>query len=75
MTSSPELVAALDANAAARMLFDDLDAANRFAILFRIQQAVTPERRAAKIAAMVAMLAQGETIHPRKAKRGRAEGS
>ncbi|MGI4730198.1 MAG: YdeI/OmpD-associated family protein [Janthinobacterium lividum] len=75
MTPDSELVAALDANAAARMLFDDLDAANRFAILFRVQQAATPEKRAARIAAMVAMLARGETIHARKAKRGRADGS
>ncbi|MGI4733120.1 MAG: YdeI/OmpD-associated family protein [Janthinobacterium lividum] len=73
MTPDPELVAALDANAVARKLFDDLDAANRFAILFRIQQAATPEKRAARIAAMVAMLAQGETIHPRNAKRGGAD--
>lgn len=74
MTPDPELVAALDANAAARTLFDDLDAANRLAILFRIQQAHTPEKRAAKIAAMVAMLAKGETIHPHKAKQSRADG-
>ena len=47
MTPDSELVAALDANAAARMLFDDLDAAHRFAILFRIQQAATPEKHAA----------------------------
>jgi uncharacterized protein YdeI (YjbR/CyaY-like superfamily) len=66
-----DLNAALDAEPAARELFDALDAANRFAILYRVQQAKTPEKRAAKIAEMVAMLSRGDTIHPRKAKRSR----
>ncbi|MGA0600866.1 YdeI/OmpD-associated family protein [Caulobacter sp. KR2-114] len=65
-----DLDAALDAAPAARALFDALDAANRFAILYRVQQARTPERRSAKIAELVAMLARGDTIHPRRAKRG-----
>ena len=66
-----DLDAALDAEPAARHLFDALDAANRFSILYRVQQAKTPEKRAAKIAEMVAMLSRGDTIHPRKAKRSR----
>jgi uncharacterized protein YdeI (YjbR/CyaY-like superfamily) len=66
----PDRAAALDAEPAARELFDALDAANRFAILFRVQQAGTSAKRSAKIAAMVAMLARGETIHHRKANRG-----
>lgn len=74
MTPDPEFVAALDSDTAARTLFDDLDAANRFAILFRIQQAATPAKRNAKIVAMVEMLGKGETIHPRRAKRGKADG-
>ena len=65
----PDLAAALDAEPAARKLFDALDAANRFAILFRIQRAGASAKRAAKIVEMVAMLGRGETIHPRKAKR------
>ena len=68
-----DLTAALDAEPAARKLFDSLDAANRFAILFRVQQAGTPVKRAAKIAEMVAMLGRGETIHPLRAKRTRRE--
>ncbi|HWA61628.1 MAG TPA: YdeI/OmpD-associated family protein [Caulobacteraceae bacterium] len=60
-----DLNAALDAHPAARALFDALDAA----ILYRVQQAKTPQKRAAKIAELVAMLSRGETIHPRKAKR------
>ena len=68
---APDLQAALDAAPAARALFDALDSANRFAILYRVQQARTPEKRAAKIAEMVAMLSRGETVHPRRAKRTR----
>ena len=60
----------LDANPAARGLFDALDAANRFSVLYRVQQARTPETRAAKIAEMVAMLARGDTVHPRRKRRG-----
>ena len=64
-----DLNAALEAEPAARGLFDALDAANRFAILYRVQQAKTPEKRAAKIAEMVSMLSRGDTIHPRRPKR------
>jgi uncharacterized protein YdeI (YjbR/CyaY-like superfamily) len=70
-----ELDAALDAEPAARELFEALDAANRFAILYRVQQAKTPEKRAAKIVEMVAMLSRGDTIHPRKAKGSRQRGT
>lgn len=66
-----DLDAALDAEPAARELFDALDGANRFAILYRVQQAKTADKRAAKIAQMVAMLSRGDTIHPRKTKRPR----
>ena len=64
-----DLTAALDAEPAAQELFDALDSANRFAILYRVQQANTPEKRAAKIAELVSMLSRGDTIHPRRAKR------
>ena len=63
---------ALDAEPAARALFDELDAANRFAVLFRIQQATTPAKRADKVTDFVAMLNRGETFHPRKQKRRNA---
>jgi len=66
-----DLNAALDADPAARTLFDALDSANRFAILYRVQQAKTLDKRAAKIAELVAMLSRGDTLHPRKAKRAR----
>ncbi len=64
-----DLNAALDAQPAARELFDALDSANRYAVLYRVHQAKTPQKRAAKIAEMVAMLSRGDTVHPRKAKR------
>ena len=64
-----DLSLALDAAPAARALFDALDSANRFAVLYRVQQARTPEKRAAKIGAMGAMLARGETVHERRRRR------
>jgi uncharacterized protein YdeI (YjbR/CyaY-like superfamily) len=65
----PALITALDAAPAARRQFDGLDAANRYAVLYRVDQAKTPKKRAAKIAEMVEMLARGETVHPRRARR------
>jgi uncharacterized protein YdeI (YjbR/CyaY-like superfamily) len=64
-----DLIAALDAAPAARRLFDGLGAANRYAVLYRVHQAKTPEKRAAKIAELVEMLNRGETIHPRRGRR------
>jgi uncharacterized protein YdeI (YjbR/CyaY-like superfamily) len=66
----PDLLAALDAQPDARRFFDSLDAANRYAVLYRVHQAKGPERRAAKIAEMVARLASGEAFHPRRSRRG-----
>ena len=61
---------ALNAAPAARRLFDALDSANRFAILFRIHQTKAPKNAPAKLAELVAMLDRGETIHPRRSRRG-----
>jgi len=60
----------LNAAPAARRLFDALDAANRYSVLYRVHQAKTPEKRAAKIAEMVEMLNRGETVHRLRARRG-----
>ncbi len=65
-----DLLAALDSDPRARRAFDALDSANQYAILYRVTQAKTSERRAAKIAELVAMLLRGETIHPRRTPRG-----
>lgn len=61
-----DLNAALDADPAARALFNVLDSANRYAVLYRVHQAKTPEKRAAKITELVAKLARGETFHPQR---------
>jgi uncharacterized protein YdeI (YjbR/CyaY-like superfamily) len=62
----PDLVEALAANPAAERIFGRLDAANRYAVIYRVQDAKKPETRARRIAQYVDMLARGETIHPRK---------
>ena len=59
----PDLQAALDAQPEARRFFDELDAANRYAVLWRVQTAQRPETRARRIGTLVAMLARSERIH------------
>ncbi|RNE67363.1 YdeI/OmpD-associated family protein [Cryobacterium tepidiphilum] len=61
-----DLAEALAASPEAAELFARLDSANRYAIIFRIGNVKRAETRARKIADYVAMLARGETIHPRK---------
>ena len=58
-----DLSAALEAEPKAKAFFATLNAANRYAVLWRIQTAVRPETRARRIAQLVEMLARGETIH------------
>jgi uncharacterized protein YdeI (YjbR/CyaY-like superfamily) len=59
-----DLAAALAKDPAAAALFEQLDGRNRYAILYRIQDAKRPQTRAARIEKYVAMLARGELIHP-----------
>ncbi len=59
-----DLAAALAANPVAREFFATLDSANRYAILYRIDEAKQPLTRARRIERYVAMLAARETIHP-----------
>ena len=61
--------AALDASPAARDAFTALDSHNRFAMIYRVEDARKPETRAKRIAAYVAMLERGERLHPRKRSR------
>ncbi len=61
-----DLRSALKRDVRAGRFFETLDRANRYAILYRVHNAKKPETRAARIAKFVAMLAAGETIHPRK---------
>ncbi len=58
-----DLLAALEAEPKAKAFFATINAANRYAVLWRIQTAVKPETRARRIEQLVAMLARGEVIH------------
>ncbi len=68
ITMPSDLQHALDANETAKTLFDALDSANRYAVLYRVHTAKKPKTRARAIEKLVAMLARGETIHPRRGK-------
>ncbi|MET0352064.1 MAG: YdeI/OmpD-associated family protein [Rhizobacter sp.] len=61
-----DLQAAIDAEPEARAMLARLTAQNRFALAFRVHQMKTAAGRQRKIAALVEMLARGETIHPQK---------
>jgi uncharacterized protein YdeI (YjbR/CyaY-like superfamily) len=63
-TVSPEFQAALDKSKNAAAFFTKLDGANRYAMLWRIQTARSPETRAKRIAEIIAMLKKKETFHP-----------
>jgi uncharacterized protein YdeI (YjbR/CyaY-like superfamily) len=53
----------LDRSTAAREFFDSLDAANRYAILYRLREAKKPETRERRLRKFIAMLERGERIH------------
>ncbi len=69
-TVPADLMAALEAEPKAKAFFAAIDAANRYAVLWRVQTAAKPETRARRIAQLVAMLARGETIHAVKPRTG-----
>ncbi|HEY1636376.1 MAG TPA: YdeI/OmpD-associated family protein [Acidimicrobiales bacterium] len=54
----------LDARPEASAFFAELSSQNRYAILYRLQDARKPETRAQRLAKFVAMLEAGERIHP-----------
>lgn len=58
-----DLAAALEANPAAAEFFESLDRRNRFAVLYRVQDAKKAETRARRIEQYVAMLAEGRKLH------------
>ena len=64
MAVPEDLERELAASARARAAFDELSAQNRYAILYRLNDAKKPETRARRLAKFVAMLEAGETIHP-----------
>jgi uncharacterized protein YdeI (YjbR/CyaY-like superfamily) len=59
-----DLVTALSSNPRANAMFEMLTRANRYAILYRIENAKKPETRSKRIGQFVEMLSRGETIHP-----------
>jgi uncharacterized protein YdeI (YjbR/CyaY-like superfamily) len=62
-TVPDDLQAELDANPKAAAFFATLSSANRYAILYQVQDAKRPETRARRIAKYVAMCERGETVH------------
>jgi uncharacterized protein YdeI (YjbR/CyaY-like superfamily) len=64
VTVPEDLAAALAANPRASAFFATLNAANRYAILWRVHTAKKAETRARRIADFVAMLARNEKPHP-----------
>jgi uncharacterized protein YdeI (YjbR/CyaY-like superfamily) len=69
-TPDADLLAALDAQPKARAFFDSLDTANRYAVIYRVQRAAGPEKRASKVAELVARLAAGQAFHPPRDRTG-----
>jgi uncharacterized protein YdeI (YjbR/CyaY-like superfamily) len=70
-----DLRTAVDADPAARAMWDVLTKTNRYSILHRVTTVKRAETRTRKIAEAVAMLARGETPHPQRARVSPAEGS
>jgi uncharacterized protein YdeI (YjbR/CyaY-like superfamily) len=62
-----DLMAAIDAEPAARAMFDVLTKANRFALIHRVNGVKRAETRERKIREFVAMLARHEAPYPQKA--------
>jgi uncharacterized protein YdeI (YjbR/CyaY-like superfamily) len=59
-----DLQAALDSHPAARAFYETLDAANRYAILWRLQTAKKPEARERRLGEFIEMLERHERLHP-----------
>jgi len=62
-TVPADLQAALDANPQAAAFFATLTSQNRYAILYRVDEAKRAETRARRIEKFVGMLERGETLH------------
>lgn len=63
MTIPEDLQKAFDANSAAFVFFQTLNSTNRYAVLYRVQDAKRPETRARRIAQFIEMLNAGKTIY------------
>ncbi len=63
-----DLATMLARNPGAQAFFDALDRANRYAILWRVQNARKPETRVRRIEQFIALCAAGKTLHPKREK-------
>jgi uncharacterized protein YdeI (YjbR/CyaY-like superfamily) len=63
-TVPDDLQRELDENPEAKAFFATLDGTNRYAILYRLQDAKKPETRARRLAKYIAMLGEHEKLHP-----------
>jgi len=63
-TVPEDLQRELDRNEEAKNFFATLDSQNRYAILYRIQDAKRPETRARRIEKYITMLREGRKLHP-----------
>lgn len=61
-----DLARALMANPLAATMFDQLDSANRYAIVYRLNSVKRSITRERKLTEYIDMLARGEALHPRK---------
>jgi uncharacterized protein YdeI (YjbR/CyaY-like superfamily) len=69
MTVPDDLMARLEASSLARRAFEQLDSRNRYAILYRLQDAKLPATRQRRLDKFVGMLEAGETLHPPRTRR------
>ena len=63
MTVPEDLRAQLEAHPRARRFFEQLDSRNRYAILYRLQDAKKADTRLRRLERFVRMLEAGETLH------------
>lgn len=68
-----DLRLALDAEPEAAAFFATLTGANRFAVIYRVNEAQTAKTRAERVAMFVAMLGRGETLHPSSRRKAEVE--
>ena len=71
MKIPPDLAQALAAKAAAAATFDQLDATNRYSIVYRLNAVKRPTTRDRKLAEYIDMLARGKSLHPTKPQKRR----
>ena len=60
----PDLAAALATNSAAKEMFEQLNSANRYSFIYRLNAVKRAETRSRKLVQFIDMLARGEVLHP-----------